>query len=74
VGQSRLGILVQQLAGRYEVAGDDIGRAAIQSREFAADFGGQLLGLDLRRYPRAFVACRLAIGCRLRPASPVRAR
>ena len=55
-----------------KVPGDGVGGMAVQSREFAADFGCQLFGLDLRRNRRAVEARSFRTGSGLRCAGPVR--
>ena len=51
--QGGLRVIVEQVACRHEMACDEVGGIAVQSGEFAADFGGQLSGFDVRRQRRA---------------------
>src|SRR5947209_3897179 len=50
VFQRGLGVLVDQLAGRDQVARHRVGRDAVQRAQLATDFGRQLFGLDAGRY------------------------
>lgn len=75
VRQSRLWILIEKLARGHQMPGHSIGRGSIQGRKFAADFGRQLFGFDIRRNRRAAGSTRdVAIGRRprLRLTSPPR--
>ena len=70
VGQSRFGILVEEQAGRHQVPRHRVGGAVVQSREFAADLGRQLLGLDLGGDWRTVVSLRRRCRAWVAPDGP----
>ena len=69
VGQRGLGVLVEEFAGGDEMPCHDVCRGAIQSREFASDFGRQLLGFDVGGNRRTLGPRRFTVGFRLGTAS-----
>ena len=62
VSQRGLGVLVEEFAGGDEMPRHDVGRGAIQSREFASDFGRQLLGFDVGGNRRTLGPRRFTVG------------
>src|ERR1700749_3930667 len=51
MAERSLGVFVDQLPCRDQVAGHGVGVGTVQSAEFAAHFGRQLFGFDLGRDP-----------------------
>jgi hypothetical protein len=75
--ESGLRVFVDQTTRRNQVTRDRIGGGPIQSAEFTADFGCQLLSVHTRRYRRAIVRPAIAVGVgalRLGWACPAGAR
>ena len=71
MGERGFGILIEEFAGRDQVARHDVGGRPVQSREFTADFGRQLLGFDLGGNRRTEGLWRFAVGLRLGAAGAV---
>ncbi len=63
-------ILVEQQAGGHQVSRHRVGGGAVQSREFTADLGRQLLGFDVGG-DGWDVLLRLVAGSRLDATGPV---
>jgi hypothetical protein len=72
--QRGFGIVVEQQTRRDEVTRHQVGGVSIQSREFAAYFGRELLGFDVVGDVRAGRARRFTFGRRLCATGSTRSR